>query len=54
MLFLISFNFPEVIENPKLKFTFPIIIGVPITVTNDAIDVLPLVAKKQFKIYQNS
>ena len=40
------FNFLEVIENPKLKFALAIITGAPIIVTNDAMEVLPLVPEK--------
>ena len=56
-LFLVIFdNFftiPVVIENARLKLALAIPIGTPVTVANNAIEMLPLVANKT-KIYQNS
>ena len=56
-LFLVIFdNFftiPVVIENARLKLALAIPIGTPVTVANNAIEMLPLVADKT-KIYQNS
>ena len=52
-LFLfISRNFftsPVDNENARLRFALAIPIGVPITVTNDAIEMLPLVIDKTIK-----
>ena len=48
------FTIPVVIENEKLKLAFAIPTGGPITVANNAIEMLPLAANKQLKIYQKS
>ena len=40
---------PVDIENARLKLAFDIPTGAPITVTNDAIESLPLVANKTIK-----
>ena len=42
---------PGDIENAGLKHAFSIPTGAP--VANDAIEMLPLVAQKQLKFYQN-
>ena len=57
MLFLfffrIVFNYffaiPVEIENARLKIALAILTGTPITVANDAIEMLPLVADKTIK-----
>ena len=55
-LFLVVFNnsFTSPVDNenarPRLALAIPA--GVPITVANDAIEMLPLVADKQLKTYQ--
>ena len=55
MLFLILFlTIPVVIENAKLKLALAIPTGAPITVGNEAIEMLPLVADKTIKTYLNS
>ena len=55
MLFLtIFFHNPVEIKNARLKNVLSIPTGAPITVANDAIKMLPLVADKKLKIYQNS
>ena len=41
-------------ENARLRLTLAIPTGVPITVANDAIEMLPLLAGKTIKIYQNN
>ena len=51
-LFLVSNNFftsPVDNENVRLRFTLAIPTGVPITVANDAIEMLQLVADKTIK-----
>ena len=45
---------PIVIENAKLKLALAIPTGAPITVGNEAIEMLPLVADKTIKTYLNS
>ena len=49
-LFLVVFNnfftIPVVIENARLKLALPIPAGAPITVANDAIEMLPVVTDK--------
>ena len=40
---------PVDIENARLKLALDIPTGVPLTVTNDAIETLPLVANKTIK-----
>ena len=47
------FTVPVEIENARLKLALAIPTGTPITVANDAIEMLPLVANKT-KIYKNS
>ena len=42
------------IENAKLKLALTIPTRAPITSANDAVDIPPLLANKQLKIYQNS
>ena len=50
MLFSIFFfTTAVVIENAKLKFALAIPAGAPITVKNDAMEMLPLVADKTIK-----
>ena len=53
LLFLVIFNnfFTSLVddENVRLKLVLAIPIGVPITVANDAIEMLPLVADKTIK-----
>ena len=46
MLFLIVFMIPVEIENARLKLALTVPIGAPITVTNDAIETLPVVIDK--------
>ena len=48
------FTIHVVTENEKLKLAPAIPTGAPITVANDAIEMLSLVADKTVKIYQNS
>ena len=48
------FTVPIEIENERLTFALAVPTGTPITVANDAIEILPLVADKKLKIYQNS
>ena len=48
------FTIHVVIENEKLKLALAIPTGAPITVVNDAIEMLPLRQVKQLKTYQNS
>ena len=55
-LLLVAFNsfftIPTQIENAKLKLALVIPTGVPMTVANDAIEILPVVTKKKtFNIY---
>ena len=38
----------------RLRLALAIPTGVPITVANDAIEMLPLIADKKLKIYQNN
>ena len=45
---------PIVIENAKLKLALAIPTVAPIAVGNEAIEMLPLVADKTIKTYQNS
>ena len=45
---------PVGIENARLKFALAIPTGAPVTVVNDAIEMLPLVADKPIKICQNN
>ena len=45
---------PIVIENAKLKLALAIPTVAPIVVGNEAIEMLPLVADKTIKTYQNS
>ena len=40
------FTIPVEIENVRLKFALAIVTGAPITVTNDAIEMLPVVTDK--------
>ena len=58
MLFCVAFNnflqFFVVIENAKLKLAAPIPKSAPITVANEAIEMLPLAANKTVKAYQKS
>ena len=42
------------IENTRLKVAFATPTSAPITVANDGIETLPLVADKKSKIYQTS
>ena len=50
VFFRVVFNYffaiPVEIENARLKLALAILTGTPITVTNDAIEMLPLVADK--------
>ena len=48
------FTVPVEIENERLTFALAVPTDTPITVANDAIEILPLVADKKLKIYQNS
>ena len=43
------FTSPVVSENARLRLALAILTGVPITVTNDAIGILPLAADKTIK-----
>ena len=56
-LFLVVFNnfftIPVDNENVRLRLALPIPTGVPITVANDAIETLPLVADKTIKDLSN-
>ena len=55
MLFLtVFFTIPVENENGKLKLALAIPTGAPITVANDAIEILPLLTIKQLKINQDS
>ena len=54
MYFSDFFTIHVVIENEKLKLALAIPTGAPITVVNDAIEMLPLRQVKQLKTYQNS
>ena len=57
-LFLVVFdNFftsPVDSENSRLRLALAIPTGVPITVANDGIEMLPLLLIKQLKIYRNN
>ena len=57
-LFLVVFNnfstSPVDNENARLRLALAITAGAPITVANDAIEMLPLVAFCCYKIYQNN
>ena len=44
------FTIPVQIENARLKLALVIPTGAPITVANDAIEMLPLVADKAMKV----
>ena len=46
-MFSITFTIPVVIENAKLKLAFAITKGPPITIANEVIDILLLVAEKK-------
>ena len=46
VVFNYFFAIPVEIENARLKLALAILTGTPITVTNDAIEMLPLVADK--------
>ena len=46
VVFNYFFAIPVEIENARLKLALAILTGSPITVTNDAIEMLPLVADK--------
>ena len=41
-------------ENVRLRVALVILTGIPITVANDAIEMLPLLQIKQLRIYQNN
>ena len=41
-------------ENVSLRVALAILTGIPITVANDAIEMLPLLQIKQLRIYQNN
>ena len=41
-------------ENVRLRVALAILTGIPITVANDAIEMLPLLQIKQLRIYQNN
>ena len=45
---------PVEIENPRLKLALTIPTGVPMTVTNDAIEVLPVVTDKTITVVQDN
>ena len=57
-LFLVVFNsiivIPAEIEKTRVKLALTIPTGAPITVANDAIEVLPVVTDKQLMTCQNS
>ena len=57
-LFLVVFNsiivIPAEIEKTRVKFALTIPTGAPITVANDAIEMLPVVTDKQLMTCQNS
>ena len=57
-LFLVVFNsiivIPAEIEKTRVKLALTIPTGVPITVANDAIEMLPVVTDKQLMTCQNS
>ena len=57
-LFLVVFNsfftIPVVIENAKLQLALITPTGAPITVANDAVEMLPVVTDKAIMTYQNS
>ena len=57
-LFLVVFNsfftIPVKIENARLKHALAIPTGAPITVTYDAIEMLPVVTDNKIMSYQNS
>ena len=40
--------------NERLKLTLALSAGAPITVANDAMEILPVVTDKQLMIFQNS
>ena len=45
---------PVEIENARLKLALTILTGAPITVANDAIEMLPVVTAKQLMTCQNN
>ena len=47
--FNICFTIPVVVKNGKLKLALTIPTGEPITVANEAIEMLPIVADKRIK-----
>ena len=57
-LFLVVFNsiivIPAEIEKNRIKLALTIPTGAPITVANDAIEMLPVVTDKQLMTCQNS
>ena len=57
-LFCVVFNnfliMPIDIENARPKLALAIPTGAPITVANDAIEMLPVVKDKKLNIYQNN
>ena len=57
-LFLVVFNsiivIPAEIEKTRVKLALTIPTGAPITVANDAIEMLPVVTDKQLMTCQNS
>ena len=56
-LFLVVFNsffmIPVEIKNERLKLTLIIPIGAPMTVANDAVEMLTVVTNKRLMTYQN-
>ena len=48
------FTIPVVIENARLQLVLIIPTGAPVTVANDAIEMVPVVTDTQLMTYQNS
>ena len=53
MVFNNFFTIPVEIKNVRLKFALAIATGAPITVTNDAIEMLPVVTDKTINDLSN-
>ena len=54
MFLTVFFTVPVKIENARLKLALTILSGAPITVANDATEMLPVVTDKTIMTYQNS